>query len=337
MPARDIDLDADRWSHDGSNMRMPFVVPGLRYCGAKMAYQVLMYYIIIHLISLELIVTATSTIVTPCIGGGGVTWPLSSFFAKIHANDIDDNLINMYRHIKEKKDAFLAELSRTINRLSSFKKFFLYIKTNSQLVQEFDFNDTSPTAENSRLQFAVFSWLKVWGCYGPFYKDTAEKTLYKRHINKGFRRFKETIDELSEMLIDKNVVLASRDFMDFLGPWNEKETLRNNLFVYDMPYPGNKGKYVNHTTGCATNDKGYYIRHWTLKNTADMLADVVAKASKGGLVVMFSYTSEQLLLELEAASTDEDIPWKVLFVNRKISGMSEMIVVNFPLPKNIGQ
>ena len=316
---------------------MAFVVPGLRYCGAKMAYQVLMHFIVQHLILLNLIVTTTSTIVTPCIGGGGVTWPLSDCFAQVHVNDIDANLINMYCHIKEEKDAFLAELNRTIKLLSSFKKFKKYIKTTSQLVKTFDFNNTSPAATTSKLQFAVFLWLKQAGCYGPFYQDTAERTLYNNRINKGFLRFKLTIEELSEMLVDKDVVFASCDFMDFLRPWNEKATLNNHLFMYDMPYPGNEGKYVNHTSGCATNDKRYYIHRWTLKNTADMVADMVAKALKGGLVVMFSYASEQLLLELEAASVGSDITWKALLVNRDVSGMSEMIVVNFPLHNDTGR
>jgi len=337
MPTRPIDMDDDRLLHNGSNTVAAHVVSGLRYCGAKRAYQIFLDVIVKHLIHLTLIDTSTSTIVTPCIGGGGATWPLSKYFAQIHVNDIDANLISMYRYIKDKKDDLLAELERVIQGFSSYTQFKKYIATNNKLLKTFDFDNTSSTAEDLKLKLAAFLWIKQAGCFGPFYKGSANETLFQQRIKTGYGRFCTTIDELSEMLNNKEVVLVSGDFMDFLNPWNLRDTLKGHLFMYDMPYPGNEGKYVNHTGGCAADDERYYIRHWTLQNTADMITDVVAKASNGGLVVMFSYASEQLLMELETASAGESIPWKALLLNRQVSGMSEMIVVNFELPNDIGQ
>ena len=337
MPTRPIDMDDDRLLHNGSNTVAAHVVSGLRYCGAKRAYQIFLDVIVKHLIHLTLIDTSTSTIVTPCIGGGGATWPLSKYFAQIHVNDIDANLISMYRYIKDKKDDLLAELERVIQGFSSYTQFKKYIATNNKLLKTFDFDNTSSTAEDLKLKLAAFLWIKQAGCFGPFYKGSANETLFQQRIKTGYGRFCTTIDELSEMLNNKEVVLVSGDFMDFLNPWNLRDTLKGHLFMYDMPYPGNEGKYVNHTGGCAADDERYYIRHWTLQNTADMITDVVAKASNGGLVVMFSYASEQLLMELETASAGKSIPWKALLLNRQVSGMSEMIVVNFELPNDIGQ
>jgi hypothetical protein len=309
-----------------------YVVHGLRYMGAKLRFQVLMDFIVKHLMQLELIDASTSTIATPCIGGGGFTWPVSKYFKHVHVNDIDRNLISMYYHIKNKKDDLLLELERVTTMCSSYGPFKAYIKIHNKLLKNFDFDDTSSTAQDQKLKLAAFLWMKQAGCFGPFYKGTTAKRLYDTYIKQGYHRFCTDINELSSMLNGKAVVLVSGDFMDFLRPWNLKQTLEGNVFAYDMPYPGNEGQHVNHTTGCATNDKGVYIRRWTLQNTSDMIEDMVVKASKGGLVVMFSYASEKLLMELEVASTGKSIPWKALLVNRSTSNMSEMIVVNFALP-----
>lgn len=170
---------------------------------------------------IPLIPENVSTYVEPFVGGGAVLFEYQPKKAVI--NDLNEELINVYRVIKESPDELIEVL--TIHKNNNSKEYFYKIRS-------LDRNENF-TEENSNVERAARTIYLNKTCYNGLYRVNS-----KGQFNAPFGKYKNpkivnetVIYSMSKYFNNNNIKILNDDYKQAL------KYLRKGSFVYfDPPY-----------------------------------------------------------------------------------------------------
>ena len=230
----------------------------------------------------------------PFLGGGAVFFYLVQKFniEKAYLNDINNKLINTYKHVRDKTPELIQKLKKleTDYYGSSDKKMFF-------LDQRENFNATKKSVQKS----ALFIFLNKTGFNGMYRENS------KGEYNIPFGQMKDPVicnkdllEKTSKLLKDKEVIFSSKSFEKVVA--DDK-----GVFYYlDPPYrPISKTSSFTDYTKSSFNDKTQHA----LKKYCDKIA------KKGSFF-------------MQSNSYSEDGFFQKLYRNRKIKNLNVMRTIS---------
>lgn len=271
----------------------------------------------------------------PFLGGGSVLFALLSLiqlkeikvYGSIYAYDLNDKLINVYKHIQNNKDELWKHLSKLINEYNNIELHS--IKTEDKKRKKIN----SKTVEESKISkehyyyyirnlynkctddisiSAMFIFLNKT-CFRGVYRESKNgfNVPYGNYNNPSIID-KNTIDTISNTI--KNVIFINKSFIDSLSNKFEK-----NDFIYlDPPYaPENDKSFV-----------GYIKDGFTYDNHIELF-NIIKKLKKNEIKFAMSNAKVDLVLHNFKSYNIEDVKVRRAINSKKPgSKTTEIIVYN---------
>ena len=247
----------------------------------------------------------------PFIGGGALLFHLRP--AKAVINDLNPELVNTYRIIKEHPKELIAELLE--HESKNNEEYFYHIRS-------LDRNPGLPTLTDIQRAARVIYLNKT--CYNGLYRVNASgfmNTPYGRYKKPNIANT-EVIEAVSEFLNESDILMLSADYEEVL------RDLPPNAFVYlDPPY---------HPLSDSSSFTTYVKGGWTETDQL-RLRDVCRSLDNRKIHFMLSNSSTDFIRDIYSEFNIHTVK-ATRMINSKGSGrshVSELIIINYNPPETI--
>lgn len=142
-------------------------------------------------------------------------------------NDIDQELINFFRVVRDKRDEFIASFDRELVSRAEFTR-----------LAELDINSLSQVERAHRFYYIVMAG---WGgelAY-PRFQTSIRDGGHGNRLFGAIKHLRQRVDPIRERL--STVIIENLPWQDCLKRYDSPET----VFYVDPPYPGNKCNYAH--------------------------------------------------------------------------------------------
>jgi len=246
-----------------------------------------------------------STYYEPFVGGGAVLFHLQPENAVI--NDINEELMNLYKVIKDNIDELIEDLKKHKNE----SKYYYKIR---ELDRDLDrYNKLTPVERASRIHYLNKT------CYNGLFRVNS-----KGQFNVPFGRYKnpniineETLRAVSRYFNRANIIIKCGDFEDAV-----EEADIDSFVYFDPPYDP-----VSDTSNFTDYNKGGFDRKEQIR-----LKELCDRLDKKGVRFLLSNSETDFILDLYKDYKIEIVPAK-RFINSKGDRRGE---VNEVLVRNYG-
>ena len=239
----------------------------------------------------------------PFVGGGSVLFNINNKYKikKNYINDIDSELINIYKSIKKDVNKLLEYLE-ILDKFKSKQKFLQILNL---------YNNKTEIHKNKILKSAIYIYLNKKSYNGIFHygKSGVVKPYYSAYKSKHIFR-KENILKISELL--KNTNIQNTSYELFIN----KNKIKQGDFVYlDPPY-------------LVKQVKQYYKKSFEKKNYEE-LKTVCDKLNKNDVNFMLTLNGNLFLKKIFKEYNIHCYEKKSNISNFKYVKEHEMIITNY--------
>ena len=238
-------------------------------------------------------------------GSGTVTILATNYFENVLMNDLNEELINLYRVIKSKPKELLQALR--IHEQDHSKEHYLKVRSEDR---DSDFLNANKVKRAARTVY-----LNKTG-YNGLYRVNSEGYFNVPFGNENFTVDEENILSLSKLLKNKNITFSNKDFQNML-----KHLSKDDLVYIDPPYD----RLENDTFNGYTKEKFTSEDQKRLKNFIDELTRL-------GVGVIYSNHSTEFIRDLFSKyiqSEDEYLVQRVISANsEKRKKVNELLISN---------